>query len=564
MSTAPTLRPYQEAMLDAIVTTLATGQNRILCKAPTGTGKTICFAAMLRWPGLVTWRAQFPTRGAAMLVIAHREELLNQAADKISKANPGLMVAVEQGERHASPYADVVIASVQTLSAMKFRRLHRLLRHHTFRLVIVDECFPAGTMVDGKPIEEVRVGDTVTAFNTETGQTSARRVLRVLNKRTDRLLVVTTDQGSLVCTPRHKVWTARGWVRAQALMMCDMIGHHATASHRQLPRLLYAGHADDEGAHRYVAPVEADLLLAGAPRPMVSRTVLRADGRHKPAAGGCADEGQEPDASPCGASQNADLVTREEASALDAWGKRPADPAPATGARVGARVACRGRAANGRRLQAPSLQTGYCESRPQDRDRGRWGQPRRGRSTKTGSAEGGVSAWARVDRIEVLESGGDGRFERVCPDGAVYDLEVEGLHTYFADGFAVSNCHHAAAASYRTALVHLGFLPPADVSERGDAEAATYDDLEKMQAALEGWDARAPKDRLLVGVTATPNRSDAIGLGCVFQTIAYSYALKDAIDDKYLVPGFDRDEVFVVETMDSLDAVRTIAGDFNQ
>ena len=59
---------------------------------------------------------------------------------------------------------------------------------------------------------------------------------------------------------------------------------------------------------------------------------------------------------------------------------------------------------------------------------------------------------------------------------------------------------------------------------------ATFEDVGEMERALQGWDAIAPKDRLLVGVTATPNRSDAIGLGCVFQSIAYSFALRQAID----------------------------------
>jgi superfamily II DNA or RNA helicase len=124
----------------------------------------------------------------------------------------------------------------------------------------------------------------------------------------------------------------------------------------------------------------------------------------------------------------------------------------------------------------------------------------------------------------------------------------------------VDEAHHAAAASYRTALAHLGFLPLAVSSESGELEAPTHDDVEKMKATLAGWDARAPKDRLLIGVTATPNRSDAIGLECVFQSIAYSYGLKQAIEDGWLVPPVP----FVVETTTSLDAVRTTAGDFNQ
>lgn len=124
----------------------------------------------------------------------------------------------------------------------------------------------------------------------------------------------------------------------------------------------------------------------------------------------------------------------------------------------------------------------------------------------------------------------------------------------------VDEAHHAAAATYRTALVHLGFLPPADATDEENVEAPSHDDLEQMSRALGTWDAVAPQDRLLVGVTATPNRSDAIGLGCVFQTIAYSYGLKQAIQDGWLVPI----TAWVVETSSSLDDVKINRGDFNQ
>jgi hypothetical protein len=165
-----------------------------------------------------------------------------------------------------------------------------------------------------------------------------------------------------------------------------------------------------------------------------------------------------------------------------------------------------------------------------------------------------------VARVEILQPGRTGEFERLCPEGRVYDLEVEDLHTYFADGFAVSNCHHAAAATYRTTLARLGFLPKADESDSTESEAATYDDVELMTKALEGWDVVAPKDRLLLGVTATPNRTDAIGLAAVFQTIAFSYPIKQAIDDHWLVPI----EPWVIETAESLDDVRVMRGEFNQ
>ena len=98
----PTLRPYQREALDAICAARAAGQTRLLVQMATGLGKTVMFAALLRWPALAAWLSTLPpTKGATMLVIAHREELIDQAADKIQRANPGLLVTVEQGDRQA-------------------------------------------------------------------------------------------------------------------------------------------------------------------------------------------------------------------------------------------------------------------------------------------------------------------------------------------------------------------------------------------------------------------------------------------------------------------------------
>lgn len=124
----------------------------------------------------------------------------------------------------------------------------------------------------------------------------------------------------------------------------------------------------------------------------------------------------------------------------------------------------------------------------------------------------------------------------------------------------VDEAHHAAAASYRTVLAHLGFLPPEDISDDENDDAATEQDAAAMAAHLTDWDARAPRDRFLLGVTATPNRSDAIGLGCVFQTIAFTYPIRKGVEDGFLVPIVP----WVVDTSVSLDGVRTNRGDFNQ
>lgn len=118
------LRGYQMAALEAITTGFAE-YNRQLVVKPTGSGKTVLLAALAK---------HYQPRRT--LVLAHREELIQQAVDKIARAT-GLVAEVEMAEREASLDAPVVVASVQTL--MREARRSRWPRDH-FGLLVVDEC----------------------------------------------------------------------------------------------------------------------------------------------------------------------------------------------------------------------------------------------------------------------------------------------------------------------------------------------------------------------------------------------------------------------------------------
>lgn len=119
----PELRPYQRAALDAVRTEFAKGTRTTLLELPTGCGKTVCFAELGRIE---------ITLGHRVLVVAHREELLEQAQQKF--ADLGVWAAIEQGDRRAGS-APVVIASVQTMHA---RRLAQF-APDAFDVVIIDE-----------------------------------------------------------------------------------------------------------------------------------------------------------------------------------------------------------------------------------------------------------------------------------------------------------------------------------------------------------------------------------------------------------------------------------------
>lgn len=126
------LRDYQQECLASIMANYRAGVRRQLTCLPTGSGKTVIFA---EFPRYFRMKKQ-------MLVLAHREELLDQARDKLVRANPDLKVAVEQAGRNADPDSDVVVASVPTLGRKGSKRLQRL-DPERFFLIVVDEAHHA-------------------------------------------------------------------------------------------------------------------------------------------------------------------------------------------------------------------------------------------------------------------------------------------------------------------------------------------------------------------------------------------------------------------------------------
>jgi superfamily II DNA or RNA helicase len=100
--------------------------SRMLGVGATGTGKTTFFAAASKIEH---------ERGGRTLVLENRDKLVRQTAERIRKET-GLSVDVEMAADNASPFADVVVASVQTLC--RDARLLGFADNH-FTLVIPDE-----------------------------------------------------------------------------------------------------------------------------------------------------------------------------------------------------------------------------------------------------------------------------------------------------------------------------------------------------------------------------------------------------------------------------------------
>ena len=123
------LRPYQDEAVAAIARELERVRATLLVLA-TGLGKTVTFAAVAR--GVVD-------AGGRVLVVAHRGELLDQAAATLRAFN--LRVGLEKGAERLDPaeLPDVVVASVQTLRGARLEAY----APDAFRLIVIDEAHHA-------------------------------------------------------------------------------------------------------------------------------------------------------------------------------------------------------------------------------------------------------------------------------------------------------------------------------------------------------------------------------------------------------------------------------------
>jgi ATP-dependent helicase IRC3 len=124
------LRPYQEESITSVLTSLSQGARRLGLSLATGSGKTVIFSHLID-------RVPPPTPKATQtLVLAHRRELVEQAARHVRQLYPHKTVDVEMADQHATGVAEITVASVQSITSGE-----RLLKYDPakFKLVLVDE-----------------------------------------------------------------------------------------------------------------------------------------------------------------------------------------------------------------------------------------------------------------------------------------------------------------------------------------------------------------------------------------------------------------------------------------
>ncbi|KAG7195321.1 uncharacterized protein KQ657_003849 [Scheffersomyces spartinae] len=125
---------YQINAIENVLTSIEQGTRKNAVVLATGGGKTIVFSH------LIPLLEQSSSRGPKTLVLAHRKELVFQAAKTIKSVNPDLQVSIDMADRKYDPEANVIVASVQTLAYKSRLENYNPL---DFKTLILDECHHA-------------------------------------------------------------------------------------------------------------------------------------------------------------------------------------------------------------------------------------------------------------------------------------------------------------------------------------------------------------------------------------------------------------------------------------
>lgn len=467
------LRPEQYALVRAMV---QQGGNGV-AESITGSGKTamgLALIAQLQQPAL--W-------------VTHRKDLalaVREAALRFWQLPSTTLGYIGEGESRIGSH--LTIAMIQTLARRENTDL--IPRIGT---IITDECFPATTQVAGRSIAQIRIGDWIPTW--DAGDLTFGRVTRVFQRPAPAVLLrIHAGKATVITTLNHPFLTIHGWKLAQDLTLDDVLVREESIVDASVSRLrkngstscrtvssmpLPTGSTTGESQSSTNRPLQSlrnricfnesairlsegdgQSLLQSRMRRRLSEKAIVRDYAANQFTGSRSvsseDDGTQSDVSRSLSDQGFSHIESHEAWAQNSWRQWSSiNRAPTTARRLFRRLALRmgssHRSTTSQRI-SDRVQTRYCLSRVSIGYRNRRIFPFGATQSRTRSPKNGVLTSARVDDLTILERGSDGTFGGLCPDGLVYNLEVESAHTYVANGFVVHNCHHIPALTYHAVL----------------------------------------------------------------------------------------------------------------
>jgi DNA repair protein RadD len=390
------MRDWQERTVPRIRDSVRQGHKRIVVQAATGAGKTLLAAHLF---------ANSISKGKRPLFIVPDLSLIDQTIESFEKVGI-LDVGVIQGRHERTDHqAQVQIASVQTLLKRDLPEVD---------VVIVDECFPAGTAISTsrgpKPIEKIQPGDIVV------NAVGRGRVLSLFKSSHNTFVRVRLSNGSSFrCTPDHPIFTSKGWKKAGDLEVREELFREEDLSdmRRAISPTLFPKRSTRgfPGIGRFIQQAS-----------MLQHLLL--------------EEAEEPNAQIGGPGEGFKNPGSHRAQAYPARWEREASSGTSVADTCDVGTGMEGGVGGENPSQAsalsPLLQVGSGQSGNENGDRVGWWKSLNAYTARTGSKEGCATSLPWVESVEIEEL--------PCAE-PVYNLRVSGHPSYFANGVLVHNCH---------------------------------------------------------------------------------------------------------------------------
>ena len=467
------LRDYQQRTLDQLYSWFEKNKTGNPCLVlPTGSGKShiiaaLCKEAIQNWPE------------TKVLMLTHVKELIAQNAEKLRQHWPDAPLGIYSaglGMKHLGEA--ITFGGIQSL-----RTKADLIGF--VDIAIIDECFVAGTKIStpngGVDIDKVRCGDVV--YN----QCGVGIVEAISFKQSDNTYKLELEDGRTIeCTGNHPIFTSTGWCAAGELEVGTYLyGQQDLSllweSVQSLDEIIRNKKDYFSSAGTHMA--KAKMLLSSVCEEISTDGFERSSSKQD---------------NPTVERNSAQTYQsrRERAIAAFAAASNFARAGGGLGIRVGN---CNESGASERGLPE-RIQGGCGESGINDSNRDRRRDAWLARAQDARFEKNGILSGSRVVRISHIK--------RESPV-LVFNLQVSGHPSYFANGISAHNCHLISTkdeGGYRTLLGELLEINP------------------KLR---------------VIGLTATPYR---LGHGYItqngglFDALIEPVKLKELIEGGYLAP----------------------------
>jgi DNA repair protein RadD len=467
------LRKYQVDAINQLRQSILKRHRNIVLQLATGGGKTTIAAEMIRSAN---------AKGKKCLFLADRVELVEQTSKRFDYEGIEHGIIMADHWRY-KPHEKNQICSPQTLARRAIPPAD---------VVIIDECFTAGTLIStpngDKPIDQVRCGDIV--YN----QCGVGIVEAVSIKPSTDIYRLEFDNGIVTtCTGNHPFFTERGWVTAKELVNGTYL-FSIEAVRLLWERVSSLEKAKQSGKHSMYVGKELEQ----------ARMLLNI----------LCKEIQESDEQSSSSIKNESETSGDKTQTYQTWRKRAittlatACTSSCFGGGVGIGVSDTDQDTK-REWLSNLLQAGFGKPIYENGNRDRRIFSYHNSKKRTGFKKDKPVGFTRVVSVSNIKREGS---------TPVFNLQISGHPSFFADGNLVHNCHVA------------------------------YGVHRKMMQAL--------PNAVFIGLSATPFTK---GLGKMYSDLVVGATTAQLTDEGYLVPV----KVFAPSKPD-LSKLRTIGGDYDE